>query len=106
MASADEVNSTLKNLVSNVGLLANSTAVANSLTAINTTLNAILTALTTSHVFGGAFALQTGQTATSVPEPKVLSNSAITFSPTNSDFRRQLGELCAIHFSDNSRCWI
>lgn len=91
MASADEVNSTLKNLVSNVGLLVNSTAVTNSLTAINTTLNAISTALTTAHVFGGSFALGTGQAATTVPEPKVLSNSAITFAPSNADAGDSLG---------------
>ena len=81
MASQDEINSTLKNIVSNIGLLANSTAVDNALTVIDTSLNAIATALTTSHIFGGMFVMPATTLSLSVPNSHVVSNSAITFSP-------------------------
>jgi hypothetical protein len=90
-ASATDINSTLKNIVINVGqevlaLGALSTTAASSflmLQAINTTLQAIGTALATSHVFAGGFTMTVATTVTTVVDAHVTSNSRIVFAATN-----------------------
>lgn len=90
MASQDEINSTLKNIVSNVGLLANSTAVVNSLAVIDTTLNgiattltAIATAIATIHSFGGSITFTLNSVSAIISNPQIATNGVLTFSPAN-----------------------
>ena len=87
MASQDDINSTLKNIVSNVGLLANATAVAASINSVQTAivnLQAFLsTALATTHLFGGTVTIVGQVFSTVVTDIHVVSNSVITFAPAN-----------------------
>jgi hypothetical protein len=80
MASADEVNSTLKNLVSNVGLLVNGTALINAVNAISSTL---ATSLATVHGFGGSAVMPAAVASVVIGNAQLASTGVISFSPGN-----------------------
>jgi hypothetical protein len=90
-ASPTDINSTLKNIVSNIGQEAQAVGALGTTSAstllvlqgIGTTLQAIATALATTHTFGGALTLTSGTSVTTVLNPKVASNASIVIWPSN-----------------------